>query len=52
MENKKRLKHIHSGVQGEFIKSHFPTGKPETTIIKLKDGRLYFAPSVEFKPIK
>lgn len=48
MENKKRLKHIRLGVEGEFIKTYFPTGKPETTIIMLDNGKAFFAPSCEF----
>jgi len=43
-----RLKHKLTGHQGVFVKEVQPTGRPLTTIIKLDDGREYYAPSSEF----
>ncbi len=48
-----RLKHIPTGQEGDFVKSYFATGYPgETTQISLDDGRVYFAPDVEFQTVK
>ena len=44
-----RFTHIETGNTGEFIKVYKPTGKPYTMQIKLDNGRIYFAPKVEFK---
>ena len=44
----KKLLHIPTGQNGEFVKEYQPTGKSQTTQIKLNDGRIYFAPSNEF----
>lgn len=48
----KYLKHVFTGNEGVLIKEYKPTGKPYTFQIKLADGRIYFAPSSEFTPIK
>jgi len=48
MEIGTKLKHVYEGVSGELIKITYPTGKPMTFVIKLNDGRVYFAPSGEF----
>lgn len=47
----KMLIHISSGNTGVFLKEYYVTGRGYTTQIKLSDGRIYYAPSVEFKPI-
>lgn len=46
-----RLTHV-SGVSGIFIKEYTPTGKPDTTMIKCDDGKIFFAPSSEFKEMR
>jgi len=46
------LMHAPTGNIGVFVKSHFPTGKSETIIIRLKDGQLFFAPAIEFIKVK
>ena len=43
------LEHIHTGNVGVFIKEYKPTGMNCTTQIRLEDGRIYFAPSNEFR---
>lgn len=43
-----RLKHLMTGNIGSFVKETYPTGKPTTWVIKLDDGRIYFAPKGEF----
>jgi hypothetical protein len=45
---KRILRHEKTGIKGEFVKEHYPTGKPFTTIIKLENGTKFFAPSGEF----
>lgn len=45
------LEHIPSGRQGVFVKSYISTGHGEITQIKLDDGRIYYAPSVEFQKL-
>lgn len=47
----KRLIHNLSGNLGMFLKEYYVTGRGYTTQIKLDDGRIYYAPSHEFKPI-
>lgn len=47
----KRLIHILSENIGVFLKEYHTTGRGYTTQIKLNDGRIYYAPSHEFKPI-
>jgi len=42
------LRHVPTGLFGTFIKEYTPTGKPLTTMIRLENGRFYFAPSSEF----
>lgn len=44
----KRLKHIHTGNCGYFVKEYTPTGMSLTIQIRLDDGRIYFAPANEF----
>lgn len=44
-----KFKHCFTGNVGEFIKEYKPTGKPTTMQIKLSNGEIYFAPSIEFK---
>ena len=44
-----KLIHNQTGNIGFFIKEYTPTGRGSTTQIKLADGRIYFAPSSEFK---
>ena len=46
-----QLKHIYTGNVGYFIKEYKPTGRASTTQIKMDDGRIYFAPSIEFKTV-
>lgn len=46
------LMHIITGNIGVFLKEYKPTGKPFTTQIKMEDGRIYFAPSHEFRAMK
>jgi hypothetical protein len=41
--------HIPTNQVGQFLKETNPTGKPTTIVIKLFDGRTYFAPKSEFK---
>ena len=41
--------HIPTSQIGQFLKETNPTGKPKTIVIKLFDGRTYFAPKSEFK---
>lgn len=41
--------HIPTNQVGQFKKETNPTGKPTTIVIKLFDGRTYFAPKSEFK---
>ena len=43
--------HVETGNSGFFVKEYKPTGKPLTMQIKLKNGDVYFAPSVEFKQL-
>jgi hypothetical protein len=40
-----------SGLEGSFVKETYPTGKPVTIIVRLQDGRLFFAPKSEFTQI-
>ncbi|WP_306540857.1 hypothetical protein [Dysgonomonas sp.] len=47
----KRLIHIYTGNIGVFIKEYYATGHGYLTQIKRDDGRIYYAPSGEFKPI-
>lgn len=42
------LIHTLTGNIGEFIKEYKPTGMSLTTQIRLKDDRIYYAPSSEF----
>lgn len=44
-------RHSPTGIVGEFLREYFPTGKPLTMQIRLKDGRIYFAPKYEFEPL-
>ena len=48
----KRLIHIHTQNVGTFLKEYYVTGHGYLTQIKMDDGRVYYAPSCEFKPIK
>lgn len=48
----KLLIHISTQQKGTFIKEYYVTGKGYTTQIRLKDGRIYFAPSIEFTEVK
>ena len=43
-----RLIHTLTGNTGVFLKEYYVTGRGYTTQIKLNDGRIYYAPSVEF----
>ena len=45
----KLMWHIPTNQVGQFLKETNPTGKPTTIIIKLFDGKTYFAPKSEFK---
>lgn len=45
------LIHTLTGNIGEFIKEYRPMGMSLTTQIRLKDGRIYYAPSSEFVKI-
>lgn len=45
------LRHAPTNQYGVFIKEYKPTGKPLTTMIRLENGRFYYAPSVEFTTI-
>lgn len=47
----KYLIHKLTGNIGVFVKEYYVTGRGSTTQIRLKDGRIYYAPSGEFKPI-
>lgn len=47
----RKLIHILTGNIGVFIKEYYVTGRGYTTQIRLSDGRIYYAPSIEFKPI-
>ena len=46
------LKHLLTGNTGLFVRETKPTGKPTTYVIRLKDGREYFAPYYEFKEVR
>ena len=46
-----KLIHVFTGNAGYFIKEHKPTGRALTTQIKMNDGRVYFAPSHEFRRV-
>ena len=48
----KRLIHVQTGNIGVFLKEYYATGHGYLTQIKMDDGRIYYAPSCEFKPIK
>lgn len=48
----KRLIHVQTGNVGVFLKEYYATGHGYLTQIKMDDGRIYYAPSFEFKPIK
>lgn len=50
--NEVRLIHIHTGNTGIFLKEYYATGHGYLTRIKMNDGRIYYAPSGEFKEIK
>lgn len=47
----RKLIHILTGNIGVFIKEYYVIGRGYTTQIRLSDGRIYYAPSIEFKPI-
>lgn len=40
-----------SGVIGWFVREYHPTGKPLTTMVHCEDGKIFFAPSNEFREI-
>jgi hypothetical protein len=42
------MKHKPTNQYGYFLKETYPTGKPTTIVVKLFDGRTYFAPKSEF----
>jgi len=44
-----RLIHILTGNTGVFLKEYYVTGRGYTIQIKLDDGRIYYAPSIEFR---
>ena len=46
-----RFTHQPTGQTGVYVRTTHPTGKPTTMVIKLDDGREYFAPLDEFKQI-
>ena len=50
MENVVYYRHV-SGLKGSFVKETYPTGKPVTIIVRLWDGRLFYAPKIEFTQI-
>lgn len=43
------FKHRNTGLVGYYVKEYYPTGKPLTMQIILKNGRVYFAPKCEFE---
>ncbi|MBS9773819.1 MAG: hypothetical protein KGV59_01500 [Tenacibaculum sp.] len=40
-----------SGIEGVFLQEYKPTGKPLTLQIKCYDGRIFYAPKIEFTRI-
>ena len=47
-----RLKNKTNGVEGEFIKKYWVTGRGYTTMVRCDDGRKYYAPSDEWVLVK
>ena len=45
------LRHAPTNQYGVFVKEYKPAGKPLTTMIRLQNGRFYYAPSSEFATI-
>lgn len=44
--------HLPTGNYGTLVKEYTPTGRSLTLMIKIKNGREYFAPEHEFKKIE
>lgn len=47
-----RLRNRINGIEGEFIKKYWVTGRGYSTIVKCNDGREYYAPSNEWELIQ
>ena len=46
-----KLKHKLTGIVGTFVRRYKVTGRGDSTIIKLADGRKYYAPTEEFSEV-